>query len=102
MQGTTPVRSGPQEDTPACLQSRYEDSSTRVLPCPNPKIVGPAPFHIQWPVLAGGTNESIARKLDAELTHANQLDPLAGILPRDRCDQLALLLTDQNVVPSSL
>ena len=34
---------------------------------------------------------------DGELTRANQLDALAGVLPLERRDQLAALLTDQDV-----
>src|SRR5215207_9847251 len=34
---------------------------------------------------------------DGELTRANQLDALAGVLPPERRDQLAALLTDQDV-----
>ena len=34
---------------------------------------------------------------EGELTRANQLDALAGVLPPERRDQLAALLTDQDV-----
>ena len=34
---------------------------------------------------------------DGELTRANQLDALAGVLPLERRDQLAALLTDQDI-----
>ena len=34
---------------------------------------------------------------DGERTRANQLDALAGVLPLERRDQLAALLTDQDV-----
>ena len=34
---------------------------------------------------------------DGDLARANQLDALAGVLPLERRDQLAALLTDQDV-----
>src|SRR3954471_21150514 len=39
MKVTTPVRSGPQQDTPACLQSRYTEGSISALAVSNPETV---------------------------------------------------------------
>jgi hypothetical protein len=36
------VRSGPPQNTPACLQSRYRDGSISALAVPNPETVWPA------------------------------------------------------------
>src|SRR4051812_17720735 len=47
MKETKPVRSGPQQVTPACLQSRYTEGSISALAAPNPEIVWPALYR-EW------------------------------------------------------
>src|SRR3954447_16302318 len=53
-QVTTPVRSGPQQDTLACFQSRYTDGSMNGLPCPVPEVSGQRPFLGAW-ILRGSS-----------------------------------------------